>query len=69
MITTEQQKQLEAIVSAGVNMQDILDLAQELLELKKGSGWGKLEVIMQAGEIDEIGITRRRKPKVERRNK
>jgi hypothetical protein len=68
-MTGEQQRQLEAIIEAGVNPQDMIDIAQEVLELKRGTGWGRLEVTIQAGEVDEIETTRRRKPKVERRAK
>ena len=42
---------------------ELMDLLEAVRTLKRGSGWGRIEVIYLASELDTIDITIKRKPK------
>lgn len=42
---------------------ELQDLLEAVRTLKRGSGWGRIEVIYLSSELDTIDITIKRKPK------
>jgi hypothetical protein len=62
-----QRELVEILANSRADPRDVLDMARALVEIISRSGWGKVEITLQSGEVDEIVISHRRKPKVERR--
>ncbi len=69
MATTEPQADALAttLAKSGVSLQDALDILLSVAEIQARTGFGKIEVIFEGHEINEIVVSHRRKPKVERR--
>jgi hypothetical protein len=52
-----------------VSPNDILDVIRAMDDVKSRTGWGRVDVIFEAGDVAEIVTSHRRKPKMERRGK
>ena len=53
-----------AIAFAGdVHPGELMDLLEAVRTLKRGSGWGRIELVYLNSEVDTIDITIKRKPK------
>jgi hypothetical protein len=63
------QELLDFLGDNSVDPRDVLEVARIMGDINSRTGWGKIEIIHQGGEIDEIVISHRRRPKVERRAK